>query len=394
VTTEELKARAHSRYESTLKKLLLGENPFPVSVPYKRPKRAGDPTALLRLKAFLRTQSKTTNGFGPTIQFGEARTKKFGTGVLAGDIFFETLDDLTRYIGKKSEAERILAHAAIVTAEIPAARTWTARHFRKLGDKDASTWRGIVKAVHYFRENPKPWVYPREVPLGFHTKFLENNYSTIISLLLLTAPFALNDLHTNWQDRLGLRSSSEMVEGRFLDRTLAPELPQHMLASVTEWNRCAFTAQPWVLITENRTTFLTLPKLPRCLALLGKGYAVIRLAQIEKLASSSVVYWGDIDQHGFEILASLRSHLPQTVSCLMDAETFEGSNVAICTENVEGILASGFLEANLTEAEHGQWRKCAVNHLRLEQENIPNERSSLFLEQIAKALMGAGTNKT
>ncbi len=394
MTTEELKKRALSRYESTLKKVLLGENPFPVSVPYKRPKRAGDPTALLRLKAFLRTQSKATNSFGPTIQFGEARTKKFGTGVLAGDIFFETLDDLTRYIGKKSEAERILAHAAIVTAEIPAARTWTVSHFRKLGDKDASTWRGIVKAVHYFRENPKPWIYPREVPLGLHTKFLEKNYSTIISLLLLTAPFALNDIHTNWQDRLGLRSSSEMVEGRFLDRTVAPELPQHMLAPIKEWNRCAFTAQPWVLITENRTTFLTLPKLPGCLALLGKGYAVTRLAQIEKLASSSVVYWGDIDQHGFEILASLRSHLPQAVSCLMDVETFARCHVAIRVENVEGILAPDFLEANLTEAEHALWKKCAMNHLRLEQENIPDERSNLILRQIAKALIGAGAQRT
>lgn len=384
MTTEELKARAVSRYESTLKKLLLGENPFPVSIPYKRPKRSGDPATLLQLKAFLRSQSKATNSFGPTIQFGEAQTKNFGSGVLAGGIFFDTLADLTRYIGKKTEAERILAHAAIVTAEFPEARAWTARHLRKLGDKDAPTWRGIVKAVHYFRNNPKPWIYPREVPLGLQTKFLEKNYSAIVDLLLQIAPAALNQTYTNWQDRLGLRSSSEMVEGRFLDPTLAPGLPRHMLAPVKEWNRCAFAEETWVLITENRTTLLTLPRLRGCLALLGKGYAVIRLAQIDKLASAPVFYWGDIDQHGFEILASLRSHLPQTQSFLMDAETLAGCSEETGKEEVEGTLSVDFVTANLTPDEHALWKTCAVSHIRLEQENIPSEFSRPILDQLPR----------
>jgi hypothetical protein len=385
VTTEELKARALSRYDSTLKKMLLGENPFPVSVPYKRPKRGGDPTKLLRLKAFLRSQSKAANRFGPTIQFSEARTKKFGTGILAGDICFETLDDLTRYIGKKTEAERILAHAAIVTTEFPEARAWTAKHIRKLGEKDVPTWRGIVKTVHYFRENPRPWIYPRELPLGLATKFLERNYSAVVDLLLQIAPAALNLTYTNWQDRLGLRSSSEMVEGRFLDPTLAPELPRHMLAPVKEWNRCAFAERTWVLITENRTTLLTLPRLRGCLALLGKGYAVIRLAQIAKLASVPVFYWGDIDQHGFEILASLRSHLPQTKSCLMDAETLACCSEETGKEEVEGTLSVDLVAANLTLEEHALWRVCAVNHVRLEQENIPSHFSTRVLNQLGQA---------
>ena len=384
MTTEELKARTVSRYESTLKKLLLGENPFPVSVPYKRPKRGGDPATLLHLKAFLRSQSKAVNGFGPTIQFDEARTKKFGAGFLAGDIFFDTLDDLTRYIGKKTEAERILAHAAIVTAEFPEARAWTARHLRKLGDKDAATWRGIVKAVHYFRENPKPWIYPREVPLRLSTKFLEKNYSAVVDLLREIVPAALNQTYTNWQDRLGLRSSSEMVEGRFLDPSLAPRLPRHMLAPVKEWNRCAFAEKTWVLITENRTTFLSLPRLRGCLALLGKGYAVIRLAQIDKLASAPVFYWGDLDQHGFEILASLRSHLPQTQSCLMDAETLASCSEETGKEKVERTLSVDFVAANLTPKEHALWQTCAARHIRLEQENIPSEFSKPVLDKLRR----------
>jgi hypothetical protein len=374
------------RYESTLKRLLSGENPFPVAIPYKRPRRAGDPAALVSLKTFLRGQSKAENGFGPTVVLEETRTARFGMGILAGDIFFESLDDLTRYIGKKAEADRILTHAKIVTEAFPEARPWTVRHIGKLAEKDPPAWDGIVKAVAFFRENPKPWVYPREIQLGQHTKFLEENYSSVIGLLLQVAPNALNTAATTWQDRLGLRSSSQMIEGRFLDAGLAPELPQHMLVPVQDWNRCAFAGPTWVLITENRTTFLTLPPIPGCLALLGKGYAVTRLAQIEKLASAPVFYWGDIDQHGFEILASLRHVLPRIRSCLMDEETLAQCSGLTGEENVQGTLPAEFVAANLTPAELGLWKICAVRHIRLEQENVPLQVSQSILSKIAESL--------
>jgi hypothetical protein len=63
ITVRELKTKAVSRYESTLKKLLLGEDPFPVSIPYKRPRRGGDPAEILHLKQMLRSQAKETVGF-------------------------------------------------------------------------------------------------------------------------------------------------------------------------------------------------------------------------------------------------------------------------------------------------------------------------------------------
>lgn len=382
MTTAELKAKATSRYAGALQKVLLGENPFPLALPYKRPARGGDPATLIRLKNFLRGESKAQNGFGPTIEFEAARTRKFGEGVLAGAITFDTLDDLTRYIGKKAEADRVVAHASIVTLAFPEARNWTANQQRRLSDLDVPTWQGIVETVRYFREHPKPWIYPREVPLRRHTKFLEDHHSAVINLLLGISPEVLNEVYTNWQDRLGLRSSSEMIEGRFLDPAIAPQLPRHMLAPVQEWNRCDFNPA-WVLVTENRTTLLTLGPLPGCLALLGKGYAASRLAQVGKLKATRVVYWGDIDQHGFEILASLRSDLPETQSCLMDEETLRQCAAETGREDVSGTLPRAFVAANLTAAEQGLWQNCASWHLRLEQEKIPQRISQPVLARLA-----------
>ena len=146
-----------------------------------------------------------------------------------------------------------------------------------------------------------------------------------------------------------------------------------MLAPVKEWNRCAFANPTWVLITENRTNLLTLPGLPWCLALLGKGYAVTRLARIKMLHATQTCYWGDIDQHGFEILASIRSHLPKVRSCLMDEETLTRCHDLVEIEDVEPTLPPDFVAANLTSAEKALWEKCANGHTRLEQERIPRE---------------------
>jgi hypothetical protein len=383
MTIDELKKKAASRYESVLKRLLLGEIPFPVQIPYKRPQRSGDPTKILRLKQMLKGQAKKAVGFGPTIEFEDANTRRFGVAALPGTISFDTLDDLIRYIDKTAETKHIIQNAKIVTESFPEARTWTSARIKLLSKGDTTVWLGIVKFVNYFIIHPKPWVYPRELSVGPHTKFLEQNYATIIDLLTQISPSSLNETYTNWQDRLGLRSSSELVEGRFLDSSLAPHLPQHMLAPVKEWNRCAFGKPAWVLITENRTTFLTLPAIPGCLALLGKGYAVTRLSRIEKLHHTPVYYWGDIDQHGFEILASMRNHLPNTISCLMDEQTREHCCDKVGTEKVESTLPSEFVSVQLTAEERELWQKCAEHHLRLEQEWIPRDFAIQTLNALA-----------
>jgi hypothetical protein len=279
-----------------------------------------------------------------------------------------------------------------VTSAFPATNSWTATRLRLLSENDAATWRGITQVVAYFIQNPKPWVYPRELPLGLQTKFLEQNYGPVIEILAQVAPGNLNEPFTSWQDRLGLRSSSELVEGRFLDPALAPHLPRHLIAPVKEWNRCAFTDPIWVLITENRTSLLTLPELPGCLALLGKGYAVTRLAKIEKLHAAQVFYWGDIDQHGFEILASIRSHLPKTLSCLMDEETLTQCRDQVGVEEVDPTLPADFVSAQLIPAELELWRKCAEGHLRLEQERIPNGVAIPTLRRLA-AFVSINTNR-
>jgi hypothetical protein len=76
-----------------------------------------------------------------------------------------------------------------------------------------------------------------------------------------------------------------------------------------------------VLIVENETTHLALPTLPGTVAVFGGGYAVPALAPLSWLHDRDLVYWGDIDTHGFVILDRLRQVFPHVESVLMDEET-------------------------------------------------------------------------
>jgi len=383
LTAEELKQKALRRYHPILEQVILGEDPFPLLIPYKKLPRTGNPADMLRQKDILRKESKAVVGYGPTVEFLAVKTRRYADATVPGKIEFTSLADLTRYVGKASEADRILSNAAVVTTAFPEAKAWVAKRTELLSEENERFWTEVCQVVVYFRTNPKPWVYVRELPLeGIHTKFVETNHRLIIDLLGVVAQAALNEPYTSWQDRLGLRSNSNLVEGRFLDPALAPKLPQHFLAPLNEWNTCEFTPPPVVLVTENRTTFLTLPAIPGCLALLGKGYAVTRLADIVKIHGSTVYYWGDIDQHGFEILASFRSKLSQVRSVLMDAETADQFAALATRESVEATLPEEFVATNLSEAERQLWQRCATTHFRLEQEHLPHPNVKEILSHL------------
>jgi len=55
----------------------------------------------------------------------------------------------------------------------------------------------------------------------------------------------------------------------------------------------------------------------------GGGFNVSYLRRADWLRGKNIYYWGDIDEHGFQILHQLRSYYPQTRSVMMDRDTFD-----------------------------------------------------------------------
>jgi hypothetical protein len=67
--------------------------------------------------------------------------------------------------------------------------------------------------------------------------------------------------------------------------------------------------------------FLAFPDVPGAIVIFGAGYGFENLGAAKWLHRKELVYWGDIDTHGFAILNQLRRTLPHAVSVLMDERT-------------------------------------------------------------------------
>ena len=123
----------------------------------------------------------------------------------------------------------------------------------------------------------------------------------------------------------------------------------------------------------------------------GNGLVVTELADLPWLAGLPVLYWGDLDSHGFAILGSLRAVLPQTESVLMDTATLERFKHLAVIEPTPRRGPIGHLTASETRALDA----LRTADLRLEQERIPWGHASDAIElAVAKASGRASADRS
>ena len=108
-----------------------------------------------------------------------------------------------------------------------------------------------------------------------------------------------------FERRYGLRYDEPLIRVRWLDSTRAWDGAITDAAIPLSDLEHYAPGCDHVIITENKVSFLTLPELANGLAIFGAGYAIEHLAAIHWLRERAVWYLGDIDTHGFAILARL-----------------------------------------------------------------------------------------
>ncbi|UKA55515.1 DUF2220 family protein [Arthrobacter sp. FW305-BF8] len=209
-----------------------------------------------------------------------------------------------------------------------------------------------------------PGIYVRQLGLpGVHTKFIERHRQVIDQLLAaVTAPgsevdgadtdseapldealaaaepeVALDDgagrtPAARFARRHGFLHPPELVRFRILDPAI-PALGGARDITVTAEAFSTLQLPVHTLIaTENQVNFLALPERPGTLALYGAGYGFSSLREARWLRECEVLYWGDIDTHGFRILDQLRAVHLHVESVLMDEETLLAHRDAWGTE--------------------------------------------------------------
>lgn len=369
IQPDDLRRKAENLYPEFLCAWFEGESFFPRTVPADRRLDARDHAGAIAALQCLRDGSKAVRGFGYSIAWRERKSRDFGRNPFPERFFFETQDDLLRFIGKQSEFRAFADAVTRLRAEFPELNSWVRLH-RQLLIEVVPSLDGLLHVLRFFRANPRPNRFARELPLPIETKFIERHERVLREWFdLVLPPESIRSDETHFARRFGLLAPELHVIVRFLDPHLQREmtcpwpelsLPISALAKLP-------VGSAEVIIVENKVNLLTLPPRSRTIGLGALGRAVSELRCVQWLATIPVTYWGDLDIEGFEILSSLRAEFPHVQSLLMDEATLTRHQSLA----VPGTGRQLTQPPHLTPEERLAFDRCLKENIRVEQERIP-----------------------
>jgi len=321
---EDLRKKADRKIDEVLRALIREEDIWPLPIRIAKPKTTAPLSEWRETIRLIRSQSKEELGFGYTVEWDTVNSKRHGKNAFPSKLSFGSPEDFLRYVGAESVAETVLSNVRTLCEWESSPRQWCASHLALL-KKPPEVIQNAVRILSYLKENPGPEVYARQLPVQVPTKFFEQERPLFEAMVLGFAPECLVQYEGTLEERLGLLTKESLIEFRSLDPH-ASSLPfRHAMAPAGELSRKAHYFEEFesVLVVENHVSFLTLPDLPKTLAIMGSGFAVHRLANVSWLGDKRLLYWGDIDLSGFSILAKFRESYPHVMSLMMDQGTFD-----------------------------------------------------------------------
>lgn len=366
ITSIEIKKKALRKYPEYLRNVAAGTDFQPIEILCD--KKASNTMAEFHKELEdIRSLSKEVKGYGYTIVWKTIKTKLLGTQDLPSRITFETADDYERFLQKKKEVADFRRDAARISEKFPKLQHWIEKYPQKVIE-NSEDWADIGKVLDYFLKNPQPQLYIRELPIEVHTKFIEQHKALIGELLDIVIKEYINTNEKEFEKRYNLRYDEPLVRIRLLDRTLATKFFNGMddiTIPVSQFLKLHIPITK-AFVVENKVNFLTFPLIPNSIVIWGKGYGVASIKDSELLKSIDLIYWGDLDAQGFEILSQFRSYFAHVKSLLMDKATFDNY-----FEKEYGTPSKISVKLNLTTEEEELYQYIKVNNYRLEQEKIP-----------------------
>jgi hypothetical protein len=384
---DDIRRKAANRYPDFIKAWLAGDTSFfPCLIRGATGLSKGDQSGAIAAVNRLRDGSKSVLGKGYSVEWKERDSQTYGRNSFPKRVFVETIGDFLWLAGKEDEFARFSIAAEKLRAEFPELNQWISSHVTKLTEI-ADQVDGVMSVVRYFRENPRPGLFARELPLSLPTKFIEWYQSELREWFdLLLAPASIHAFEAQFERRYGLKFAQPHLLLRTLDDDLLKELglPYDELSLPVDTLSGLAVRGVRIFIVENKVNALTLPKVARSVVLGALGDGLTLLHRIPWVADSEVIYWGDIDADGFEALSSLRAGVARTRSLFMDIAT-----IRECRRLFGSIIGVGNGRTNpkalnLTESENLAYQECCSTNLRIEQEHLPQSLVSTAICRIAE----------
>lgn len=301
--------------------------------------------------------------------------RQLGRNRIPMAVLVPTEADALRLIGRGLDARRFDRLAATTLDAFPILRAWVRAQPLKLLEH-GDDWARVLAVLRWFAAHPRPGIYLRQLDTeGVDTKFIESRKALFSELLDLVLPAeAIQSTLTGarqFEARYGLLSKPALIRFRMLDRAHDIGGLSDLTVPVSQFAELRSSVER-VFVTENEVNALAFPPVRSAMVVFGGGYGIDRLIGIDWLKKRDVLYWGDIDTHGFAILGRLRVHLPQVRSLLMDEATLQAHRHLWGQEEPDKRYTGD--PQHLTQAEQQLFQSLRDDryeeHLRLEQERI------------------------
>jgi hypothetical protein len=306
-------------------------------------------------------------GRGPLrVEYKKVGGRQVGVNMIPCRAWIDDYDHAWGLLGVRAEVRRFSSLADATAESCPRLVPWLTRRpvqLLRLADR----WDKLLATVRWIDERQSPGMYLRQVDVpGVDTKFIERHRGVLTELLDLQLPPDRIDADaTDFAGRYRFRRKPGYVRFRS---------PGSRGFSELSVRADEFAAPPpgasRAYVVENEITYLALPLPGDAIVIFGGGYAVDVLEPLGWLTDLDLVYWGDIDTHGFAILNRLRHRFGHARSMLMDRATLLAHRGQWVTEPRPTAASLDLLDADEAELYRDLRDGTLGPSVRLEQERI------------------------
>ena len=372
-TSDELVAQVRRLWDrgEILRAAMTGKTLFPAQLRLRRPTARDLGSRFDEVRKWVGALKDGTSQLGLVLELDEVANRQLGRNPVPGRVWVQTEADALRILGKTSAAARFHALRQKIVAGFPVLESWlVASPLVVLEVEDQ--WEGLLGVLRWFERHPRSGLFRRQLEIeGVDTKFIETHRQLLTVLLgrILPEDQVVAERGASFDRRFGLREKPALVRFRILDESQHIQGLSDLSVPAAELAQLTLPVDD-VIVTENEVNGLALLPRPRTLVVFGHGYALEKLADVPWFAGKRLLYWGDIDTHGFAMLDRFRAHFPKAESLLMDRATFLAHRPMWVSEHepsTESLVRLTDVEQSLyrelVRATHGE-------RLRLEQERI------------------------
>ena len=300
----------------------------PIELPVKTPS-AGElldhfDDAVRWAEEFQRDSHTAGGGARFAVTYRTVKGKNLGANSVPARVRIESFEQLSALIGTGRDVRSLDAILRQTEAVMPTLVPWVVAHPLK-AIEHRRIWSDVLATVTWIISNNTETLYLRQIDAeGIDTKFVDHHRKLLDELLTTVLPQHRIDPDYGAVDftrRFRFRPKPTYTRLRLLNPQ--PTFPSGIseITLRTEELATLELVADTVFVVENETTYLAFPAVANSIVIFGSGFSLAALRDIPWMHSRALVYWGDIDTHGFDILHRLRTRFSSVQSIMMDHQT-------------------------------------------------------------------------